>query len=215
MKKIITASLILLLSLPAFAQFNQYPKVDQGNITGGFGLNWIDGELYYRFHFQPEISFANFGVGLDLNLDINKNGNIRKENFNEFSDYLSIIRYVRYGIKHDPVYIKLGALDYYTLGHGSIMYQYNNSPTYDARKIGLVADIDFGPFGFESIYSNFGEAGVVGIRAYVKPLKMTEARNIPIISNLEVGATYAADFNQNSGVVFSQQLLPTMGPLPS
>ncbi len=201
---------VLFISISTFAQaqnyspFNNYPYPGNGNIAGGFGLNWIDGEMYYRFHFTPEISFANFGVGLDLNLDINKNGNIRKENFNTFSDYLSIIRYVRYGLKHDPVYIKLGALDYYTLGHGSIMYQYNNSPSIDNRKIGLVTDIDFGPFGFESIYSQFAEASVVGARIYIRPLKLTSAADIPIISNLEVGATYAVDFNKYSGVVFSQ-----------
>ena len=68
--------------------------------------------------------------------------------------------------------LRLGALDYYTLGHGSIMYQYNNCPSYDSRKIGLVLDIDFGNFGFESIYSRFAEAGVMGIRGYVSPLKI-------------------------------------------
>ena len=74
---------------------------------------------YYRVSFRPEISFADFGVGLDLNLDFDSEGKLRTENFNEASDYLSIIRYVRYGLKNDPVFIKVGALDYYTLGHGS------------------------------------------------------------------------------------------------
>ena len=216
MKKIILAAFILLLTFPSFAQLNnqfnqQYPHEGQGNIAGGLGLNWIDGELYYRFHFTPDISLGNFGIGLDLNLDINKNGNVRKENFNTFSDYLSIIRYLRYGVKHDPVYVKLGALDYYTLGHGSIMYQYNNSPSIDNRKIGLVTDIDFGQFGFESIYSQFAEASVVGARFYLRPFN---ASSLPIISSLEVGATYAADFNKYSGVVFSQKSIPTGSPFP-
>lgn len=153
---------------------------------------------------MPEIALGNFGVGLDLNLDINRNGDIRKEDFNTFSDYLSIIKYVRYGLKNDPVYIKLGALDYYNLGHGSIMYQYNNSPSIDNRKIGLITDIDFGNFGFESIYSTFAEAGVVALRAYVRPLKFGSLADVPIIGNLEVGGTYAADFNKYSGVVFNR-----------
>jgi hypothetical protein len=197
---------VFLFSYSLFAQYNQfeqYGRPGQGNLEGGLGLNWIDGQLYYRIHFMPEIAFGNFGVGLDLNLDINKNGNIRKEDFNTMSDYLSIIRYIRYGLKHDPVYIKLGALDYYNLGHGSIMYQYNNSPSIDNRKIGLIADIDFGDFGFESIYSTFAETGVTAIRAYVRPLKYTSLADIPIIGNFEVGGTYAADFNKYSGVVIT------------
>ncbi len=209
MKKYILLAVIFLSSFNLFAQYENYPIPGNGNLNGGLGLNWIDGQLYYRFHFMPEVSFANFGVGLDLNLDIDKNGNIRKEDFNTLSDYLSIIRYVRYGLKHDPVFIKLGALDYYNLGHGTIMYQYNNTPSIDNRKIGLVADIDFGVFGFESIYSTFAEAGVTAIRAYVRPLKLTSLADVPIISNLEVGGTYAADFNKYSGVVFTPTLNPT------
>lgn len=193
--------LFLLLSLNSFAQLNQYPGLDKGIMNGGLGLNWIDGELFYTFHFRPELSFANFGVGLDLALDINSKGDIRKENFNEFSDYISVIRYVRYGMKNDPVFIKLGALDYYTLGHGSIIYQYNNSPSFDTRKSGLVADIDFGQFGVESIYSSFGEAGLVGLRGYVKPLQFTQFASVPVIGNLEVGATFSTDLNKYSGVI--------------
>ena len=203
MKKILPI-ILFLFTLTSFAQYQlaeQFPRPCQGYFGGGAGLNWIDGKLFYTLRFMPEIALGNFGAGLDLRLDFDQNGNLRKEDFNEFSDYLSIIRYLRYGLKNDPVYVKLGALDYYTLGHGSIMYQYNNSPSLDVRKIGLVFDVDFGNFGIESIYSHFAEAGVVGIRGYVRPLKFSEAGNIPIIGELEVGATYAADYNKYAGIV--------------
>lgn len=198
MKKI--GLLFLLFSFPIFAQFYDYPRPDEGYINGGVGLTWIDGKPYYRISFRPEISFANFGVGLDLNLDFDSEGKLRTEEFNETSDYLSIIRYIRYGLKNDPVFIKLGALDYYTLGHGTIMLHYNNSPTYDARRIGLVTDIDFGRFGFESLYGNFAETGVFGMRGYVRPLQFSSAAEIPIISNLEFGASYVTDFNKYARV---------------
>jgi hypothetical protein len=201
MKKIIFLSLIVFLSSQNFAQFENLPPSCANLIDGGFGLNWIDGQPYYSIDLRPEFSLANWGLGLDLRFDIDANGNLRKEDFNELSDYLSIIRYLRYGEKGDPVYVKLGALDYYTLGHGSIMYNYNNSPSYDARKIGLVFDVDFGNFGFESIYSKFAEAGVTGIRGYVRPLKFTDIGDVPIIGSMEVGATYAGDFSQYAGIV--------------
>ena len=117
---------------------------------------------------------------------------------------MNIIRYIRYGTKNEPVYVQLGALDYYTLGYGNIILNYNNSPSYDARRIGLVTDIDFGEFGVESIYSNFLEAGIVGIRGYLRPLKFTSAGNIPIIGNLTIGMTYTVDFNKYAGIVFDQ-----------
>jgi len=138
MTKKILPIILLLISFTSYAQYqpqlmNQFPRPCQGYFGSGAGLNWIDGKLYYTLRFMPEISLGNFGAGLDLRLDFDQNGKLRKENFNEFSDYLSIIRYLRYGLKNDPVYVKLGALDYYTLGHGSIMYQYNNSPSLDVR----------------------------------------------------------------------------------
>lgn len=198
---ILTLILTYLFSSISFGQFNEYPRPDEGILTGGAGLIWIDGEPHYRISFRPEVSFANFGIGLDLNLDFDKYGKLRKENFDEFSDYLSLIRYARYGLKNEPVYIKLGALDYHTIGHGTIMSQYNNSPSFDTRKIGLVMDIDFGKFGFESIYGTFGEGGIFGLRGYFRPLQFNESTDLPILRNIEIGATYAVDFNKYAGVV--------------
>jgi len=201
MKHLNLLLLLLVFAGNVSAQIYKEPKPDEGLFTGGAGLIWIDGQPHYRISFRPEISFSNFGVGLDLNLDFDSQGKLRKENFNEFTDYLSIIRYVRYGYKNDPVFLKLGALDYYTLGHGTIINYYNNSPTFDARKIGLVADIDFGNFGFESVYGNFAQAGVFGIRGFIRPLKYNEAAEIPVIGNIEIGATYASDFDKYATVL--------------
>ncbi len=200
MKRALLFLFFILSYQTAFSQWEMLPGANQGNVAGGFGLTWIDGQPCYAVHLRPEVGFSNFGVGLDLNLEFTSEGKLRKENFNEFSDYLSIIRYVRYGYKRDDVYVRLGALDYATLGHGSIMYMYNNSPTYDVRKIGLEFDLDFDAFGFESVYGNFGETGVAGLRGYVRPLKFGGSE-IPIISNLEVGATFATDFNKYATVL--------------
>lgn len=195
--------LILLISTNAFAQFDDYRRLreNEGLLGGGFGLSWIDGKPFYSFRLFPELQFKNVGIGLDFKMEFNADGKIRTENFNEFSDYLSIIRYLRYGYKNDPLYIRAGALDYATLGHGSIMYLYRNSPGYDTRKIGLEFDIDFTNFGFESVYGNFGQAGVMGLRGYIRPLQFTEARTIPIIGNLEVGASVVSDLDENAGVI--------------
>ena len=199
--KLLTLTFILIFTIPIFSQFREYPRPNQGNLSGGLGMNWIDGELFYSFYFTPEVSYGNFGVGLGLQLDFNQDGKLRSQNFDETSDYISLIRYVRYGLKNDPLYVKLGALDYYTLGYGNIIYDYNNTPSFDSRKNGLVFDVDFGKFGLESIYSQFGEAGLVGLRGYVRPLQYTTAGEIPIIGMAEIGATYSTDFNQYSGVV--------------
>lgn len=190
---------LLLLSSTSFAQFFP-PNPNEGYMGGGLGMSWIDGNPNYTFRFNPEVSFANIGIGLDLLLEFDANGKIRTENFKEFSDYLRVIRYVRYGMKNDPFYARVGALDYATLGYGNIMYLYNNSASFDRRKIGLELDIDFSKFGFEFVYGNFMQAGVAGLRGFVRPLQFTDLGKIPIIGKLEVGATFATDFDKNAGV---------------
>lgn len=200
MKKILrTCFFLFVFTFVTSAQFDKL-RGNEGYFGGGFGMTWIDDKPHYSFRLFPEIAFANFGLGLDLNLEFDTQGKLRNENFNEFSDYLSIIRYARYGQKNDPAYIRLGALDYATLGHGSIMYLYNNRPSFDSRKVGLEFDIDFTLFGLESVYGSFGEAGVIGLRGYFRPLLMTSLADVPIIGNLEVGASYVTDFNKYAGV---------------
>ena len=200
MKKLLVSCFILFLMVSVHAQTNTFPGQPPSALTGGFGLTWIDGAPTYAFRIRPDISFKNFGVGLDLNLEFDASGKLRKENFNTASDYLSIIRYVRYGYKKDPVYAQIGAIDYYTLGHGSIMYQYANSPSVDNKKIGLVFDLNMDKWGFESIYSDFSEGSVVGTRVHIKPLQFTSLSVIPVISGLEIGASFAGDYNSKAGV---------------
>jgi len=170
----------------------------QQTITGGIGVTVIDGKAYYLFHVMPELAFGKIGVGLDVNIRISEHGKIRHEDFNEAYDYLRLIRYVRYGMKHDPLYIRLGAMDYSRIGHGYLVYLYRNSASYDLRKVGLELDADFEQFGFESIYSDIGGAGVLGVRGYMRPLQYTRAASIPIIGGLETGLTFAADFHADA-----------------
>ena len=202
MKKLVLT--LFLISGLTFGQFQTALNPNEGMLGGGFGLTWINGQAFYTVHVNPEVAFANMGIGLDLNLEFGSDGKLRTENFNEITDYLSIIRYFRYGHKGDPVYFRIGALDYATLGHGSIMYAYNNSPSYDARKIGMELDLDMNQFGFEAVYGNFLQKGVIGGRAYVRPVKFTPLGSVPVIGNLEVGATAVSDFNPDAAVTQSK-----------
>ncbi|MEP0821889.1 MAG: hypothetical protein HRF44_03480 [Ignavibacterium sp.] len=172
----------------------------QQTITGGFGMTFIDGQPYYLFNLMPELSFGKIGVGLDVNIRVGRDGKIRSEDFDEGYDYLRIIRYVRYGTKKEPIYARVGTLDYARLGHGSIVYNYRNSASYDQRKFGMEFDLDFEKFGFESVYSDFGAAGLFGLRAYARPLKFTSLANVPVLGGMETGITYAADFHDNADV---------------
>ena len=192
-------ALVLVAAAPSsFAQTaaqKASEKAGPNIMTGGFGVTWIDGEPYYALSLAPEVSFGKVGVGLDLNFYISsKDQSIRWQEL----QYGRFIRYLRYGQKNEDLYARLGILDNTRLGHGFIMYLYKNSPSHDARRIGAEFDLNFGKYGFESMYSDFARSGVVGIRPYVKPLQYTTLAKVPVIGGLEVGASWVSDFRTDS-----------------
>jgi hypothetical protein len=170
----------------------------QQSVMGGLGVTVIDGKPYYLMNIMPDLSFGKWGVGLDVNLRIGQDGKIRQEDFKNAYGYLRMLRYIRYGHKNDPVYARLGAIDVARLGHGSILYLYRNTASYDLRKVGIELDLDLGKGGLESMYSDIAGAGVLGLRGYLRPLQFSQAGAIPILGNLEVGATFASDFNSDA-----------------
>ncbi len=202
MKKYLFLVLAVTMLVTSSAQKKSAPDAKGGAesaVKGGVGMTWIDGEAYYLVSLAPEIAFGNWGMGLDLNLHISsKDQKIRKQDFDETYDYLRIIRYLRYGTKGDEIYVRVGALDYSKLGHGFILYNYKNSPSYDTRKIGAEFDLDFGQWGLETVYGDFASSSVLGMRGYTRPLQFTPAASIPVIGGLEVGATFASDMRSDS-----------------
>ncbi len=171
-----------------------------GSIPVGFGATFIDGEAFYLINITPEVAFGQLGVGLDLNLRFNTKGKLRTGDYNEFEDYLRIIRYVRWAQKGDPFYTRVGQLDYSLLGHGSVVYNYRNGASYDMRRTGIELDFNFDKYGFESMYSDISGKGLLGLRTYVKPLKLTNYEKVPVINNFEIGLTYARDLNEHADI---------------
>lgn len=197
--------MVLAVSAGIFAQgtgAQSMMQKQQQSLEGGLGVTVINGEVFYLFTMTPEFTFGKFGLGIDLNLRFNKEGKIRPGEYVHFGDFLRIIRYARWGLKGDPFYIRVGALDYSRLGHGFIMYNYRNSASYDLRRTGIELDMDFEQYGFESVYSDVTASSLLGLRGYVRPLKFTTAGSIPIIGGFEVGATYATDLDKNSGMTY-------------
>jgi hypothetical protein len=170
----------------------------QQMMSGGIGMTVIDGKPYYLFNLAPELTFGKLGVGLDLNIRVGEDGQIRTEDFDEAYDYLRIIRYIRWGSKREPLSVRVGALDHSRIGHGFILYMYRNSASYDQRKFGAEFDMDFEQYGFESMYSDLAGRGVFGARGYLKPLKYSTLANLPVIGELETGVTIASDLHHDA-----------------
>ncbi len=208
MKRILAfVGVILLAGVYSFAEENQTQNQNQeqqqaeeeqksgANFGMGlaFGSATIDKKSYFQIRLQPDLSLGKFGIGLDINLEFDDKGKIRKSEWNSWQAVLSKIMYIRYGFKGDrPVYAKIGSINDFVLGHGFILYYYSNMMFYpQIRKLGIAFDLDLGQFGFESMVDNVYDFDLVGGRLFFRPLWNSGG----FFKDLEFGATAVADLD--------------------
>ena len=175
------------------------------NMGGGVGSVMLGDNTYTQIRLMPELTFGKFGLGLDINLMIDSNGDIRKEDWDDFEDYVNKIYYLRYGQRGDSFYGKLGGFKSYTLGHGLVMKDYSNMLRYpNVRQIGvqLGGKLPVAGMTAEVFTSNAVKNEVLAGRLIIKPLNNTE---IPLFKNLTFGGTVAHDRNQVKGLLDSDE----------
>ncbi len=165
-------------------------------IGGIFGAVTIDGMNYQQIGMRPEIKLWKLALGLDLNILIDDNGELRKEDWDSKEDYIDKIYYIKWGEKGDPFYFKYGGLDSTTLGFGTLIYGYTNMleyPTYKRQGLEIGFKTDF--MGVELIANDVKEllgknrAVMGGGRIYITPF-----------SRLQIGGSIAGDLNEYKGL---------------
>ena len=194
---------LVFLALLLFIHFLPAQNMDSfmgeptNSVNGGVGVTFIGDTAYTTFTIAPEFAFGKFGVGLNIELLFNNNDGFkfRKEGWDQGAGAFRMIRYLRWGLKGDPFYTRIGSLQSSTIGNGFIMGYYSNESSYDRRKIGLELDMDFGLVGLETMTSNLGNIEIIGGRLFTRPLSTTE---IPVLENLEIGGTYVTDINPDN-----------------
>jgi hypothetical protein len=164
---------------------------------------------YQSLALNPEFGWGKFALGLSLNLNYRFTGGssgnefeVRKEDwvagsFKEFLEtYLPKISYIRYGVKGDPLYVKMGTIEDATLGNGFIVGNYSNALYLpETRVFGLSFDLDGSilqaPYiGIETFVSNLAAFDLVAARLYTRPWVGSA---VPLLQGLQIGATVATD----------------------
>ena len=174
----------------------------------GLGFGQINGDLYASTIINTDFSIGPVGLGLQLPLNLLVVNNshcpqdpapctreektyysvLRRRDWDEPSDYLKFIRYIRYGHKRDPFYFQAGQLWGATIGHGTLLNRYSNSLSLDHPKSGLVLDVNTTFFGVETLVDSFANPNLVGGRVYVRPFGDT-----PVLRGFAVGASLVVD----------------------
>jgi len=165
----------------------------------GIGSVTLDGVLFNQLALRPEINIGKIGIGLDLVVYMDNEGNIRDDEWDIENDpglLLDKILFIRYGKKTDPAWIKYGSIEGLTLGYGGLMNNYSNMMEFPSvRRVGVNTGFNIGPVGGELFLSNIKDMSrggtVTGLRA-----AYTVSDDLP----LSIGVNFITDANMFSGL---------------
>lgn len=149
-------------------------RMQAPGIAVGLGWTLLDAEEHARETFQSmalrsEFSLLGFDVGLklDVRLEDDNDVTVREEDWDETSDYLRVVDYVRYngeyfGAEVAPLYDG-------RLGFGTLLNHYHSYTDFDSPKTGAQAHIDLGFLRLEGITNDVVNDEVIGGRIVVRP----------------------------------------------
>lgn len=163
----------------------------------GAGANQLGGEtsfgkidedwfLFLNARLDIDLGKVGFGVQAPLRFRIVDNDPpdrddiddvLRKEDWDEFSDYLKILRYVRYGRKGDTLHGTFGELRKASIGHGTIVHRYYNNVQVDHHRTGMTLDVNTDYGGFESLAGDLIGTGLYAGRAYLRPWSFVDEQS--------------------------------------
>ena len=183
----------------------------KNSMGAALGAGFIDEDFFLKLTLRSELNLGKIGVGLQIPLNLRvydkkpKNDNdyyglVRREDWDEKSEYLKVIRYVRLGNKRDDFFLRVGELAA-QVGHGTIVNRYLNNQNINTLRVGAQFDINTHYAGFETLVGDIGSFGtdtsqsrVVGGRIYVKPLAFVLAED-SLLNRLAIGASFVSDRN--------------------
>ena len=192
-------SILIFLTMVSFL-FSQ-DEVDPAYMAS-FGSVTINGKLYNQISVRPEFSTNKIGMGFDIYLYFDEDGNLYRENWDftspraSFKTIVDKIYYFRYGQPFDDLYFRIGALPKVTLGYGILINDYANNIDYpQIRRSGIDLRYQVSGFKLQFIHSDLKEInkpGLIGFRG-----------SVPMVENFNIGFSIASDFNQYNGLVDS------------
>ncbi len=223
--RILWVSILFLCSLWSFSIYGDLKESSEAGFSFGLGLgigvqNFPNPKYtgigtepefitYQSLALSPEFGWGKFAIGLSFILNYRFTGGssgnefeVRREDwevgsFKEFLEtYLPKISYIRYGVKGDPLYVKMGTIEDATLGNGFIVGNYSNALYLpETRIFGLAFDLDgrllSAPYiGLETFVSNLAAFDLVAARLYSHPWV---GSSLPLLKDLQIGATVATD----------------------
>jgi hypothetical protein len=231
---------VMLLATNARAELGPIPGEErftammpvQNSAGASVGYAGIGEDKFVQLTLKTELNLGDIGFGLQVPLNLRvldedpKNdddyyGYIREEDWDQPTEFLKVIRYVRLGHKRDTFFLRVGELAA-GIGHGTIMYGYINNIDVNTFRLGTQLDINTNYGGIETVVNDvattFGSAvegsRILGVRGYFKPVALWDPESI--FNIVQVGTSLVTDLNapktyktvDGQVVIEDEQLVP-------
>ncbi|MBR57604.1 MAG: hypothetical protein CMH54_06040 [Myxococcales bacterium] len=173
-----------------------------GSITSGLGWTQHSGDHFVSMDVGTVVNLRAFRVGLHVPLNLRvhdggvaDDGIVRKEDWDEVSDWFRVIRFIEVGSPYTgPYYGRYGELVAATMGHGTIVDGYYNTLDPDHYQGGIQFRLDLRKYGAEFLIDNLAGPEIIGLRTFVRPLQFGNPRT-DILGRTAVGLTVVSDLN--------------------
>jgi hypothetical protein len=172
-----------------------------GLMDGKMGFGQVNEDWFVTINVGTALRWGQLGLGIQAPLRIRvvdeeptNEGTIRKEDWDEISDWTRVLRYLEWGTPNnpDPIYGRLGVLSGISLGHGTIVDRYYNVIDADHYQTGLLLKVDLGVAGGSVFLDNLVDPEIMGLRGTIRPLTFFGFGDF--FDRFTVGVTLVGDF---------------------
>ena len=174
------------------------------SVAGDVGFGGVGGVSFTTLQGGVDIVEGKLSLGLFARVrvvmeDQHIHGRVRQRDWDEITDYVHVLRYLRYRRQFKSFGLKAQAGDIlsYSLGHGSVIRDYSNVADPDHLHAGIRFDVDNKYLDVSMMIDNFVRPSVVAGRASLRPL--------PMLSNLVLGGTLVLDPRAPKNVRLDQE----------
>jgi hypothetical protein len=168
------------------------------------------GEIFY-IAAQAEVNYSTTVWGRDLSMSFgvplrfqlldarpdrrwDDIGQIRKRDWDELSDYATVIRRIQFGGKEQHFFLDVNAFTANSIGHGALLRRYNSHLNLNTRRVSAQLDAfsDYG--GVETYINDVTGPNVVGGLVFLKPLSLID-RSQYFLRSFSIGFSIVADID--------------------
>jgi len=196
--------------IPELAYDRSYNEKSEWNFETGLGLTTVDSNTFYLFNAFPSYTAKDETFKAKLNLPLrfaSKGFDFRKEDYKTGAQVLSAVNLNYNYITYDRSFGITGnfkEVKEQSMGKGSIMYQYNNSTSYDDRKGGVDLSMAIQGSSINLLLADITKGGVVGADFNLEVMSLLGEKDsrldIPVLKHFFLGFNYGGDFNEKAGI---------------